>query len=135
MRRLTTLTTALAMSSLFACVAPEGPEIALTDDGAALTAAGDDVLFTLTYSKGAVVYAAELLAVHVTVDGTVSAMPFTLEPPDGEVSEGDVLTVNEPGVDLLGPDDEGASFAVSLVVKDADELSHVEEIFAGSWEP
>ena len=134
--RLLPCLTLLCLSCLVAgCVTVASePAFTLEDDPASLTSAGDDLLFSLTYLD-ADPLPAERLEVQVTIDGTINAMPFTIDPADGEVATGDLVLVNEPGVDLLGADAEGKTFAVSVVLKEVDDPSRVVELFNGSWEP
>lgn len=89
----------------FACgPMPVGTRVAVTDHSAALTTAGDDVLFLLTLSEADAPIPIAQVNVYAGLAGqTATVVNFTHNDlnNDGKLDVGETLTTREPGVNLF----------------------------------
>lgn len=116
------LTALLVVSSLTVGCGPmpEGTKVAVADQSAALTNAGDDVLFQLTLSEADEPFAIADVSVHAGLPGqTATVVNFTHEDGnnDGKLDIGETLTTREPGVNLFDGTHVGKAFNIGFSKK------------------
>jgi hypothetical protein len=101
---------------------PVGTKVAVTDQQAALTTAGDDVLFVLTLSDADEPFAISGVSIYAGLAGqTATVVNFTHDDTnkDGKLDVGETLTTREPGVNLFDSTHVGKEFNIGFSEKTA----------------
>lgn len=114
------LFTAFSFLALGCGPLPMGTEVAITDQAAALTNAGDDVLFQLTLSETDEPISLAAVNVYAGLPGqTATVVNFTHNDAnsDGKLNVGETLTTREPGVNLFDATHVGKTFNVGFSLK------------------
>ncbi|MHB8874526.1 MAG: hypothetical protein ACYC8T_12630 [Myxococcaceae bacterium] len=104
---------------------PESTSVSVADQPAALTNAGDDVLFTLTLSIADAPLAIADVNVHAGLAGqTATVVNFTHDDKnsDGKLDPGETLTTREPGVNLFDASHVGKPINIGFSEKQASGM-------------
>lgn len=120
------LLSSLVVVSLFTVACgpmPEATTVAVSDQSAALTNAGDDVLFELTLSASDEAVSIADVNVYAGLPGqTATVVNFTHDDANsnGKLDVGEKLTTREPGVNLFDGTHVGKAFNVGFSEKSAN---------------
>ena len=120
MNRLFAAVVTVAVLSIGCGPMPEGTEVAVADQSAALTNSGDDVLFQLTLAGADGPISIADVNVYAGLPGqTATVVNFTHDDGNnnGKLDVGETLTTREPGLNLFDGTHVGKAFNVGFSEK------------------